>query len=74
MEQVKDISLFLNIAGGLAKGIEVLHTLYEHEKEAHSQTRGKLEQLQKDHDDLKQKHEELSQASPSLDSNKSVLG
>ena len=52
MEQVKELSLFINIAGGLAKAIEVLHGAYEHEKAAHTEIRGKLEQLQKDHDDL----------------------
>ena len=74
METVKEISLFMNIAGGLAKGVEVLHTLYEHEKVAHSATKAKLEQLEKDHAELKQQHEDCRKVSPSLDAHNNMLG
>src|SRR5947209_6176280 len=70
MEQIKEISLFMNIAGGLAKGIEVLHNLYEYEKNAHKETKAKLEELEKTHEELLQKHEDLKKVSPSLDTHK----
>jgi len=74
MEQIKDIGLFINIAGGLAKAIEVLHNLYEHEKNAHLETKARLAELEKTHEELLQKHEDLKKVSPSLDTQKDVLG
>lgn len=87
MEQIKELSLFLNVAGGIEKVAEIAISAWEHEKilrlqkqqeveeekKAHVDTKLKLTVLEQKHEELKQVNDQLKQASPSLDAHKDVL-